>query len=87
MSWRLVFTPKALEDARKIDKSGLKPKVEKLLNVLKDNPFKSPPKFEKLRGDLSGAFSRRINIKHRLIYQVYHQEKVIKIIRMWSHYE
>jgi Txe/YoeB family toxin of toxin-antitoxin system len=87
VSWRIVFTPQALEDARKIAGTGLKPKVEKLLSIIGENPFKTPPKFEKLRGDLSGTFSRRINIKHRLVYQVYYQEKVVKIIRMWSHYE
>jgi Txe/YoeB family toxin of toxin-antitoxin system len=85
--WKVVFTKKAIEDLNKITESGLKPKVQKLLNILKENPFKTPPNFEKLRGDLTGAFSRRINIKHRLVYQVIEEEKIVKIIRAWTHYE
>lgn len=87
MSWRLVFTKQAQKDARKLAASGLKPKAEALLGTLRDNPFQNPPPFEKLVGDLSGAYSRRINIQHRLVYQVYPEERVVKIIRLWPHYE
>ena len=87
MSWRLVFTKQAQKDARKLAASGLKPKAEAILDTLRDNPFKNPPPFEKLVGDLSGAYSRRINIQHRLVYQVYFEERVVKIIRLWTHYE
>ena len=87
MSWRLVFTKQAQKDARKLAASGLKPKAEAILDTLRDNPFKNPPPFEKLVGDLSGAYSRRINIQHRLVYQVYPEERVVKIIRLWTHYE
>lgn len=87
MSWELVFTKQAQNDAKKIAHAGLKPKAEKLLEILKENPFQNPPSYEKLIGDLSGAYSRRINIKHRLVYQVYEKERVIKIIRLWTHYE
>jgi toxin YoeB len=87
VSWRLVFTKQAQKDARKLAASGLKPKAEAILDTLRDNPFKNPPPFEKLVGDLSGAYSRRINIQHRLVYQVYPEERVVKIIRLWTHYE
>ena len=87
MSWRLVYTNQAVKDAARIASAGLKPQVQKLLSVLAENPFKSPPRYEKLVGDLRGAYSRRINIKHRLVYQVLEEEKVVKIIRMWTHYE
>ena len=87
MSWRLVYTKQAAKDARKLDAAGLKPKAKELLAILRQNPFESPPPFEKLLGDLSGAYSRRINIQHRLVYQVLEEEKVVKIIRMWTHYE
>jgi toxin YoeB len=87
VSWRLVFTNQAQKDARKLAASGLKPKAEAILDTLRDNPFKNPPPFEKLVGDLSGAYSRRINIQHRLVYQVYPEERVVKIIRLWTHYE
>ncbi len=87
MSWKIVYTKQAQKDAKRITVSGLKPKAEKLIQILHNNPYQSPPSFEKLVGDLSGAYSRRINIKHRLIYQVYNDKKVIKIIRMWTHYE
>ncbi len=76
----------AQKDAKKIKRAGLKPKVEGLLSVIKDNPFQNPPSYEKLIGDLSGAYSRRINIQHRLIYQVLTKERVVKVIRMWTHY-
>ena len=87
MSWRLVYTKQAKKDARKLASSGLKSKAEHLLDILKEDPFKSPPPFEKLVGDLSGACSRRINIQHRLVYQVLADVKTVKIIRMWTHYE
>lgn len=86
MSWRLVFTKHAQKDARKIAASGLKEKTQQLLSVLQDDPFKNPPPYEKLVGDLSGAYSRRINIQHRLVYQVIEEEKTVKILRMWTHY-
>lgn len=87
MSWRLVYTRQAQKDARKISAAGMRPRVEKLLDLLRDDPYKTPPPFEKLVGDLSGAYSRRINIQHRLVYQLLEREKTIKIIRMWTHYE
>jgi len=87
VSWQLVFTKQAQKDAKKIAHSGLKPHVELLLEIIKDNPFKNPPPYEKLVGDLSGAYSRRINIQHRLVYEVLVDIKTIKIIRMWTHYE
>ena len=87
MSWRLVFTKQAQKDAKKISKSGLKPQANRLLNLLKEDPFRNPPSYEKLVGDLSGAYSRRINIQHRLIYQVLKNIRTVKIIRMWTHYE
>ena len=85
--WRLVFTRQAQKDAKKIAHSGLKPQAERLLGILKENPYKNPPPFEKLLGDLSGACSRRINIQHRLVYQILDDIKTVKVIRMWSHYE
>jgi toxin YoeB len=87
VSWQLVFTYQAQKDAKKIAHSGLKPQAERLLEILKENPFKNPPPYEKLVGDLSGAYSRRINIQHRLVYQVLDDIKTVKIIRMWTHYE
>ena len=87
MSWKLVYTNQAKKDARKIVSSGLKPKAERLLEILKEDPYKNPPPFEKLVGDLSGACSRRINIQHRLVYQVLVDIKTVKVIRMWTHYE
>ncbi|MDD5772988.1 MAG: Txe/YoeB family addiction module toxin [bacterium] len=87
VNWQLVFTKQAQKDAKKLSASGLKPKAEILLALLKENPFKQPPSFEKLVGDLSGAYSRRINIQHRLVYQVLPEKKTVKIIRMWTHYE
>lgn len=85
--WRLIFTKQAQKDAKKISAAGLRPKVETLLAVLRENPYQSPPPFEKLIGDLSGACSRRINIQHRLVYQVLDDEHTVKIIRMWTHYK
>ncbi len=87
VKWKLVYTRQAQKDARKIKSAGLKNKVEKLLNILAHDPLTSPPNYEKLVGDLSGAYSRRINIQHRLVYQIYKDKKTVKIIRMWTHYE
>jgi toxin YoeB len=87
VSWRLVYTKQAQKDAKKIIASGLKIKAEAIIQILRDNPFQNPPPFEKLVGNLTGAYSRRINIQHRLVYQVLHDEKVVKVIRMWTHYE
>jgi len=87
VSWRLVYTKQAQKDAKLLAQSSLKKKAEKLLVIIASNPYQTPPAYEKLIGDLAGAYSRRINIQHRLIYQVYEQEKVVKIIRMWTHYE
>lgn len=87
MSWRLVFTRQAAKDAQKIAQCGLKAQAQRILDVLKDNPFLSPPPYEKLLGDLSGAYSRRINIQHRLVYQVLQEIKTVKVLRMWTHYE
>ena len=85
--WKVVFTKQAQKDARKLSAAGLRPKAEQLIEILTENPYMTPPPFEKLLGDLSGAFSRRINIQHRLIYQIVDAEKMVKIIRMWTHYE
>jgi Txe/YoeB family toxin of toxin-antitoxin system len=85
--WKLVFTSHAQKDAKKISASGLKDKTQTLLDVLASNPFQNPPPYEKLVGDLAGAYSRRINIQHRLVYQVLETEKIVKVLRMWSHYE
>lgn len=87
MSWRLVFTRQAQKDAKRLAAAGLRTRAEELLDILRRNPYQAPPPFEKLVGDLSGAYSRRISIQHRLVYQVYDQERVVKIIRMWTHYE
>jgi Txe/YoeB family toxin of toxin-antitoxin system len=87
VKWEVVFTKDAQKDAKKIASAGLRDKVEGLLEVLAGNPYQNPPPFEKLVGDLSGACSRRINIRHRLVYQVLDKEKVVKVMRMWSHYE
>lgn len=87
VSWQLVFTKQAQKDAKKIAHSGLKPQAERLLEIIKENPFKNPPPYEKLVGDLSEAYSRRINIQHRLVYQVIEDIKTVKVIRMWTHYE
>ena len=87
MKWKLVFTNQAQKDAKKISKSGLRFKAEEILEILIKDPFQQPPSFEKLAGDLSGAYSRRINIQHRLVYQVLKDIKTVKVIRMWTHYE
>ena len=87
MTWRLVYSMQAQKDARKLASAGLKDKAQLLLNILKVNPFQSPPPFEKLVGDLAGAYSRRINIQHRLVYQVLQDDQVVKVLRLWTHYE
>lgn len=87
MSWRLVFTKQAQKDAAKIAQSDLKAQAARLLDILREDPYRNPPPFERLVGDLSGACSRRINIQHRLIYQVLDDIKTVKVIRMWTHYE
>ncbi len=87
MKWTILFTRQAQKDAKKIASAGLRPNVEQLLKILSENPFQVPPPFEKLIGDLSGAYLRRINIQHRLIYQVLKDQGIVKIIRMWTHYE
>lgn len=87
MSWQVVFTKQAQKDARKLASAGLRPKAEALLAVLAEDLFRSPPPFERLVGDLKGACSRRINIQHRLVYQVLVAEKTVKVLRLWTHYE
>ena len=87
MTWNVVFTKQAQKDARKLASSNLRPQAERLLEILARNPFQTPPPFEKLVGDLAGAYSRRINIQHRLVYQVYEAERTVKVVRMWTHYE
>ena len=87
MNWRIVYTKAAQRDAKKLLASGLKPKAQELLNILQANPFQNPPPYEKLLGDLKGAYSRRINIQHRIVYQIFKETKTIKVIRMWTHYE
>ena len=84
--YRLVFTRQARKDARKAAAAGLRTNVERILQVLREDPFRSPPPFEKLVGDLTGAFSRRINIQHRLVYQVLDRERIVKVLRVWTHY-
>ena len=85
--WTIYYTKQAQKDARKLASSGLRPKAEELLRIISENPFQNPPPYEKLVGDLSGAYSRRINIQHRLVYQVYEEDKCIKVLRLWTHYE
>ncbi|MBN0988689.1 Txe/YoeB family addiction module toxin [Amphritea pacifica] len=87
MTWKLYYTKQAQKDARKLALSGLKQKAQQLLLIIESNPYQNPPPYEKLVGDLSGSFSRRINIQHRLVYQVLEEEKAIKILRLWTHYE
>jgi len=85
--WRVVFTKRALKDAKKLSAAGLRSKAETLLDIIRENPYQTPPPFEKLIGDLSGAYSRRINIQHRLVYHIIDDKKTVKVIRMWTHYE
>ena len=87
MNWRVVFTAHARRDAKKLASSGLKSRAQESLDLLAGDPYRTPPRYEKLLGDLTGALSRRINIQHRLVYQVFDNERVVKVIRMWSHYE
>lgn len=87
MSWKIVFSKHAQKDAKKLKTAGLKDQAIELLEILKKDPYQSPPRFEKLIGDLEGAYSRRINVRHRLVYQILEKEKTVKIIRMWTHYE
>ena len=87
VKWKVVYTRQAQKDANKIAAAGLRPKAEKLLEILSRNPFQSPPPCEKLMGDLSGAYSRRINIQHRLVYQVMEEIRTVKVVKMWTHYE
>ena len=87
MNWLLVYTKQAKKDARRLSHSGLKPKAERLLDVLREDPYRTPPPYERLVGDLAGACSRKINIRHRIVYQILDDIKTVKIIRMWTHYE
>jgi toxin YoeB len=87
VNWSIVYASQARKDARKIASSSLKSQIQRLLDILGRNPFQNPPPFEKLVGDLSGAFSRRINIQHRLVYQVYEKERTVKVLRLWTHNE
>jgi Txe/YoeB family toxin of toxin-antitoxin system len=87
VSWRLVYTKQVKKDAKRLSRSGLKPQAERLLAILKDDPYLTPPPFERLVGDLAGACSRRINIQHRIVYQILDDVKTVKVIRMWTHYE
>ena len=87
VSWQLLYTKQVQKDARKLASSGLKDKAKKLLQVIESNPYQNPPPYEKLVGDLSGAYSRRINIQHRLVYEVLEEKKILKVLRMWTHYE
>jgi len=86
VTWEIVYTRQAQKDAKKLASSGLRNKATKLLDIIQKDPYQNPPPYEKLVGDLSGAFSRRINIQHRLVYQIYEKEKTIKVIRLWTHY-
>ena len=85
--WQLVYAKQALKDAKKLSASGLRPEAERLLAILERDPFQNPPPYEKLVGDLAGAYSRRINIQHRIVYEVFAQKKMVRVLRMWTHYE
>jgi Txe/YoeB family toxin of toxin-antitoxin system len=87
VNWRIVYTRQAQKDANKVSASNLKPTAEKIIKILRQNPLQTPPPYEKLIGDLAGAYSRRLNIQHRIVYQIIDDEKIVKIIRMWTHYE
>jgi toxin YoeB len=87
VSWKVVYTKQAQKDAKKLFASGLKIKAQKLLTIIAENPYQTPPSYEKLVGDLAGAYSRRINIQHRLVYQVLEDIRTVKVLRMWTHYE
>lgn len=87
VSWEVVFAKQALKDAKKLSASGLKPKAQELLEVLSSDPLQNPPPYEKLVGDLAGAYSRRINIQHRIVYEIFPNERIVRVLRMWTHYE
>ena len=87
VSWKVVFTKQAQKDAKKLSSSGLQSKAEEIIELLKHDPYQTPPPYEKLIGDLTGAYSRRLNIQHRIVYQILNDEKIVKVIRMWTHYE
>ena len=87
VTWQIVYAKQALKDAKKLSASGLKAKAEELLGILRVNPLQNPPPFEKLVGDLDGAYSRRINIQHRLVYEIFVEERTVRVLRMWTHYE
>ena len=87
MTWQIVYAKQALKDAKKLSASGLKSRAEELLKIISIDPYQNPPSFEKLVGDLDGAYSRRINIKHRLVYEVFNTDKIVRVLRMWTHYE
>lgn len=87
MNWKLVYTSQAKKDAKKVSRSGLKSQAKRILAILEKNPYQNPPRYEKLVGDLTGAYSRRINIQHRLVYQILDDIRTVKVIRMWTHYE
>jgi toxin YoeB len=87
VSWEVVFAKQAIKDAKKLAASGLKPKAQELLAILEGDPFQTPPPFEKLVGDLAGAYSRRINIQHRIVYEVFAKERTVRVLRLWTHYE
>jgi len=87
VSWEVVYAKQAMKDAMKLVASGLKPKAQELLALLANDPFQNPPPFEKLVGDLAGTYSRRINIQHRIVYEVFAKEKIVRVLRMWTHYE
>ena len=87
MTWTLVYTKQAQKDAKKLSASGLKSKAQSLLRIIEKDPYQNPPRFEKLVGDLTGAYSRRINIQHRIVYEIFEEQKIIKILRLWTHYE
>ena len=84
--WRVVFSKRAAKDAKKLSSSGLKPKAQALINLLEEDPFAAPPRYERLVGDLSGMCSRRINIQHRLVYEVFEEKRTVRVLRMWTHY-
>ncbi|MEA1989048.1 MAG: Txe/YoeB family addiction module toxin [Pseudomonadota bacterium] len=86
MKWKLIYTKQAQKDAKKLSTSGLKSKAQALLDIIANDPFQPPPRYEKLLGDLTGAYSRRINIQHRIVYQIYEDEQTIKVLRLWTHY-
>ena len=87
MTWQIVYAKQALKDAKKLSASGLKPRAEELLKIISVDPYQNPPSFQKLVGDLDGAYSRRISIKHRLVYEIFNTERVVRVLRMWTHYE